>query len=185
MQNNMLIQEEYKKFLEYNAHMHKFQETWKPIVNDYIADGYYISTYGRVYCNFNKSFIYPDLIDNLVKVYLFNKQQILEYYTLDRLVAEAFIPIPENFLILGYNTEMLTIDHINGINVCNASFNLQWARAKHTKLPDQVIHTICKDLELGNLSSYEIAKRYNVTYVTVNNIKRHRAHIDISKNYKF
>lgn len=53
-----------------------------------------------------------------------------KYYRINRLVAEAFIPIPQTYLDKGYSKETLQADHIDEDKQNNFSINLQWLTQK-------------------------------------------------------
>lgn len=51
-------------------------------------------------------------------------------YLIHRLVAEAFIPIPQTYLDKGFTKETLDIDHVDFDRTNNFSTNLQWLTHK-------------------------------------------------------
>ena len=100
-----------------------------------------------------------------------------------RLVAQAFIPNPEN---------KPQVNHINGNKHCNWYKNLEWntaeenvrhaidhglfyvglgEKANASKYSDEQIHQVCKLLEYGKFLNTEIAKMTNVDVYTVSKVK--------------
>ena len=53
-----------------------------------------------------------------------------KYYLIHRLVAYAFIPIPQTYLNKGYSKETLQVDHIDENKQNNSVANLQWLTIK-------------------------------------------------------
>jgi len=53
-----------------------------------------------------------------------------KYYLIHRLVAEAFIEVPQTYLYKGYSKETLDIDHVDFDRTNNFSTNLQWLTHK-------------------------------------------------------
>lgn len=112
-----------------------------------------------------------------------------------RLVATAFIPNPEN---------KTQVNHINGNKSKNEASNLEWVTPK-----ENIAHAIKMNLKPVGEKSYlstitekkaveisellvenkltipEICKKCNVTYGTVNDIKRKKSWKHLTQNYDF
>lgn len=139
-----------------------YEEVWKDI-KDY--EGLYqVSNFGRVrsvdrYVNYknikNKKRLMKGQIINLNKdnrgyfVVTLSKNNERKNYSVHRLVAEAFIPNPDN---------LPTVDHINRIRTDNRVDNLRWAdyklqqdnadRKKQAKALSKPVQQYTKDMVL-------------------------------------
>lgn len=260
--------DEYTKVLEeYNKELLNYSEIWLPLKYKNVCDdSYMISNHGRVYSIYRDKVLKPVIRDktNTVQYGLACEDRKLRIFTINRLVAHTFIPIPNELLEKGYDESSLFVMYKNGIRTCSAFFNLKWVipgeniihahklgliqkatgenchthrltesdvheickllerglsyneiinmldisiyMIKDIKLgktwkhissqyniniphytrhiiTDELVHSICKELQDTDLTLNQIAQKYNVSRSTVTNIKCGKLHTNISKNY--
>ena len=165
---------------------------WKQIIIDGKDTGYQVSNTGMIIDdNGIPVHYYQQNDDWYFSVYI----KRMDSYPVHRLVAQAFIPNPEN---------KPQVNHINGIKSCNWIGNLEWATAKensdhawkhnltnnygenqgHSIYSNDQIHQVCKLLEENKLSYSEIAKITNVKYSAISEIRNKRKWKFISDEYK-
>lgn len=136
-------------------------ELWAPIKLFNISDGYWVSTYGRIYSEKLNCLLQGHIVNNgYVIVTLRTKDNSRIYAHIHRLVMLTFRPIdhPENYVV----------NHIDGIKTHNFLLNLEWTTQKdnvrhafsiglrgvgeqssHTVFTDEQVHHVCKCMENG------------------------------------
>ena len=178
---------------------HERNPTWMPIIIDGIKTIYTIDEFGHV------KNIHTNLIRNPtvgsngyahIGIRLYNNKTIrIVTCSIHRLVAEAFIPNPEN---------KPQVNHINGIKTCNWVGNLEWVTAKenskhafdnglHVGMPgvsspvaiysEDQIREVCRLLEEAKLTKEAISKKTGVSRGTITGIAVGKRWNTISKDY--
>lgn len=162
-------------------------EQWADITG---YDGLYqISTFGRVksFKTNQQRILRPALnTENYLIVHLWKNNKV-KFFTVHRLVAQAFIPNPDN---------KLQVNHIDGCKINACVGNLEWATnaenirhafdtgllflpqgedVSQAKLTNKQVRFIRDNPE--NLNTVELAKRFNVTSATISDVQ-------IGKKYK-
>lgn len=124
-----------------------------------------------------------------------------------RLVAEAFIPIPDKYISQGLTIDNLEVNHIDGTFLGkskNTVDNLEWATSSDNKFhaykhrlklsgegcpasiyKDSQIKRVCELLEENKLGNRSIWKETGVSVTTIQAILSGNQWKDISKNYDF
>lgn len=192
VRNSALFQEGLKR---YDSGEWKYyeKEEWRDVVG--LEGKYVISNHGRLKGINTNSFSvknkYPDgsypirIIINqkgyhFVQIYKANGKRLKT--GIHRLVAQAFIPNPEN---------KREVNHINGIKTDNHYLNLEWCtssenikhsidtglrKVKHGHLAHRAKLSLNQVLEIRELikegkANIDIAKQYNVTRHTIGSIR--------------
>lgn len=183
-------------------------EQFKPIYINGEVSKYEISDFGRVRSNFGKKKRLIKTFKNVKSGYVMaclyhNKKQHWRY--VHRLVAEAYIPIPDKYLKSGLTSKDLEVNHIYGPRKdVNTTYNLEWATSSDNKYhayrthlkhdsedcpvamhENSTIRKVCKLLEEGVLSNREIWKETGVPVSTIQAILSKTQWKSISKDYDF
>lgn len=178
--------------------LYKFYECKKYIIN---IDGiryespYIVTSNGKIFSTHKSKIkeIKPVKQKNgyyLVHLHI-NKKSYYRWH--HRIVAETFIPNPEN---------KKQVNHKDGNKSHNYVDNLEWTTPKenvahafsnnlrkcgenssHTVLSEKTVRKICKMLEENKLTMHEIADKVNAQYYIVFYIKKKKFWKEVSKDY--
>lgn len=162
-----------------------------PIYKEYL-----ISEDGQVYSLHKNTLRKPVLTKHgYLRLFIHTNQNIVSC-SIHRLVAETYIPNPEN---------KPEVNHINGVKTDNRVENLEWVTSKENKthaisnglydsvigenhcfstISDDTAKKICQCLEDG-MRNKDIANMFGVTKDMIANIKAGRSYRHISKKYTF
>ncbi len=102
-------------------------EEWKPIKG---FDGYLISNFGRVWSDKQKKrFMKPHDTGRYYMVGLYIKNKAYQK-SVHRLVAEAFIPNPNNYPQVNHKDEVKTNNRADNLEWCTSKYNNNYGTAK-------------------------------------------------------
>lgn len=201
------IEIDYKseKEIEYEDQLDNFKEKWKTIKMDGIKFNYKISNTGRIKSMQSGRILgFHTSGKNYVRVTLYRNGRTYKY-SVHRLVAVHFIPIPKKYTKKGYTFDDLVPNHKNGIKTHNAAFNLEWTTVRDNtihafetglaetsigenshlaKMTEKQAIRVCELLEQA-WSTKDIADLLGVSKRSVQHIKDGTTWKRVSKNYNF
>lgn len=100
-------------------------------------DKYQITSWGRVYQKESGIFLKPEVHDKgYLRVDLFDSDGNRRHMKIHRLVAQAFIPNPE---------EKPQVNHIDGNNQNNSVTNLEWVTNEENAQKARVLRMMAKE----------------------------------------
>ena len=149
-------------------------ELWTQIIIDNVPTAYYISSYGNIYSTISQRILKPCLgrENGYLRVRLCGKN-----YRVHRLVAEAFIPNPNNYPIVNHKDEDKLNNHIENLEWCDIQYNLSYGttRARQGKtLSDQIsqLYIMCNPytgevIDFGTLKY--CSEKYNISKSAIEN----------------
>lgn len=178
-------------------------EIWKDIPLPELK-GYKISTYGQIMKKDGSGLKSQHLSENgYYRVCLHYKGKVLNF-SVHRLVALTFIPLPEKFIRKKLTAANLVVNHKDGKKTNNRVDNLEWVTVKGNmdhakehgllgymgenshlaKMTNSTAEKCCKMLAKGK-SFNEIAEKLGISKKTVAHIKYGETWTHISKKYTF
>lgn len=186
------------------------KEKWLPLDKIDIVKNYYqISNFGRIYSGWSQKLLKPIKKSNgYLRVNLqINADETMKYhekeYSVHRLVAMHFIPLPE-----GYKSfDELQVNHKTGDKEINYAWELEWVgsenihhaidnklivapvgdESKYHKYDSDTVRLICQALEDG-FRGKKLLKHCGLdeSYLNlVRRIKERRHWVSVSMNYSF
>lgn len=121
-----------------------------------------------------------------------------------RLVAKAFIQIPEKYISEGFTFDTLEVNHNDGDKSNNCVSNLEWSTSSDNKIhaykmnlskqgedsckskyTNDQIHSVCKYIEENELGPNEIHNLTGVSVSQIHDIKNNGSWKNISSLYDF
>lgn len=125
------------------------KEVWKEIKD---FNKYQISNFGRVKNNFGK-ILKPQLRHGYYDIGLYNKKYKLspKLIKIHRLVAEAFLPNPNNYSIVNHKDENKTNNNVNNLEWCTQKYNVNYGK-RNNKIRKRVLQF---DLNNNFIKEYE------------------------------
>jgi len=150
------------------------QEVWKDIKN---YEGIYqVSNLGRVYnCRYNRFLSTPT---NRKKKYVdvvLNKNGIAKSYKVHRLVAEAFIPNPNNLPFVNHKDENPSNNCVDNLEWCTNEYNLNYGNAHKKQALSRSVLTKqqildCYKLMQSGYSMNELGSIYGAAGQTISRL---------------
>ena len=86
---------------------------------------YAITSCGKVWSYKNKMFLKPEVIRGYLRVGLY-KDGVQKHFFVHRLVAEAYIPNPNNLPEVNHKNEIKTRNYIDNLEWCDRNYNANY-----------------------------------------------------------
>lgn len=99
------------------------EECWKDIEG--FEGMYKISSYGDIYSYKTNKILKPIKSHGYLKVFLY-KNNSRKSYLIHRLVAESFIPNPNNFPVINHKNENKSDNHVCNLEWCSFKYNANY-----------------------------------------------------------
>lgn len=157
---------------------------------------YSVTDDGRVFRNKTNRRLKPDLNSCGYERVTLHQDGKRRRVFIHRLVAEAFLPIPE------FEEGRLEVNHINGIKSDNHVDNLEWCNGSmnkqhalehglrqqcqehvNAKITDEEVHGLCAMIQMGYKQGEILRMFPNVTRHQFADIRRRKTWKKISKDY--
>lgn len=154
---------------------------------DGIEFPYLIDKCGNIYSDYTKRLLTPVLGNNgYMKVTLrHNKKSYTP--SIHRIVAEAFIPNPNNLPIVNHIDCDKTNNHVDNLEWCTQQYNTIHAYSNgryRTALTEEQVVEICEKIVNG-VNTSTLMKEYGVTKDVIKHIRKKQTWVRITSNYDF
>lgn len=190
--------------IEYYDSNNNLVEVWARLPFPELSD-YMVSTYGRVMKKDGSGFIKQFIGSTGYYRACLKSHGRSRNFSVHRLIAIVFIPLPKKFIRKHMTAENLIVNHIDGNKLNNRLDNLEWVTVKgnaiHTKthgllmgysgenshlakMNNKTARKCCEMLAQG-MSSGDIAKRLGISKKSVVHIKAGECWTHMSKDYVF
>ena len=135
-------------------------------INDF--PDYLIDENGNIYSIKKKKFLNPSITDKgYLKVNLYNNG-VYKTKFVHRLVAETFLPNPDNLPQINHKNECKTDNSVNNLEWCSASYNINYG-SRNKKISRKVQ---CIETGIVYDSLREAGRKTGINYQNIsNNIK--------------
>ena len=148
------------------------KEVWKDVVG---YEGLYkISNHGNVYSNYTNKCLRAGTHKDGYKYVNLTKDGEKKYKTIHRLVAEAFIPNPDNLPMVNHRDETPSNNNVDNLEWCDCSYNNTYnnIHIRRASAISKKIYVYNKNGELIDVykSTRDIAKSLNVAYGNVSTV---------------
>ena len=147
------------------------EEIWKPIKN--FENRYRVSNLGRIYSITRKTIMKLSMLNGYLRVILYDGNKTNGYYV-HRIVAEAFIPNPQNKPL---------INHIDENRANNVVSNLEWATSSENVNHGSRNDKVSKKFSETGISRPVICVETRIVYSSGKQAKRETGIDDGSINH--
>ena len=161
-------------------------EEWKSIPG---YEGLYeVSNLGRVRsverCDrFNRKIVSKILKPNYVSGYLrvgMYKNKTFKYYLIHRLVAQAFLPNPDNLPEVNHKDEDKSNNKVNNLEWCDRSYNMNYGTVQQRRIQTNINN----GKYTGNSKTKEYIKEYSKKYKKEHIEHTREYHREYMKEYR-
>lgn len=169
------------------------EEIWKDIKG--YEGKYKVSSFGNIFSLKSNRLLSPHTNKRGYVYIVFGDNGKEKGFRVHRLVAEAFIPNPENKPHVNHIDHVKNNNNVNNLEWCTVKENIQASvlagknghkgeKNATAILSDQTVREICILLQQGE-RDVDVAKKYSVNKIYVNSIRHGRKWLHISKDFNF
>lgn len=135
---------------------------------------YAVTSCGRVWSYRNNKFLAPQLHNKYYQITL-SKDGVKKTYLIHKLVAEAYIPNPNNLPQINHKDENSLHNWVNNLEYCDAKYNNNYGSHREKQIKSQGKRCMCVETEKIYPSTEEAARQLGIQGTNIRKVCRGEA----------